>query len=151
MAHRIIERLRWAQRGENPHTKVSRPRGAKALGLRYERSVGKALGAGWVAGPWFEYADNHGRGFCQPDFLFHTVQGALILECKLTDTPVAESQLKDLYYPVVSEALGCAVRGIIVVKHLTPATERRRVVGSLAEALRSPGIPILHWLGRGPI
>lgn len=113
--------------------------------------MGKALGPGWIAGQWFEYCDRNGRGFCQPDFIQLSHQGVLILECKLTDTPEALTQLTELYYPVVSEALGMAVRGIVVVKNLTNLSDRARVCGSLAEALARPGIPLLHWLGRGPI
>lgn len=122
------------------------------MGLQYERKLAKAI-PGSTHGQWFEFWDDNGRGWCQPDLLFRTLDGIFILECKLTDVAGAQAQLDRLYRPVVAQAydtrLG-SVYGIVVTRHLTQNTNPRRVVATLSAAVElalSGTTPILHWLG----
>lgn len=78
----------------------------------------------------------------------------VVLECKLTDTAGARSQLSRLYKPVLEMGFPRRrVRLVVVTRHLTRETELGLVVGSLREALAFDleKIPTLHWLGKGPI
>lgn len=76
-----------------------------------------------------------------------------VIESKLTDTLAAQAQIDQLYRPVLEMAFHKQVRGIVVVRHLTPTSDTGRVVDSLADAMQymNGKMPILHWLGRGPI
>src|ERR1700731_4570649 len=79
----------------------SRPRGAKAQGLNFERALALSLG-GAIHGQWFSYEDSSGPHFCQTDLL--VVGGrALIIECKLTWLPEAWAEVKGFYVPVVAK------------------------------------------------
>lgn len=130
-----------------------RPRGAKGAGLRYEAAVAAAIPKS-VHNPWFEYHDSAGHGWCSPDVVIHFAEAIAVLECKLTDTPTAYSQLTQLYKPVLEMVYGKPVIGVIVVKHLTPETRIKSVVCGANAALGRASlgeIPILHWLGRGSI
>lgn len=148
MTYRTVHGLLWAELSESPHSRVSRPRGAKAQGLRYERIVAAALPQA-RHGQWFKYCDRNGLGFCQPDFLLPYNGLMLILECKLTDVPEAEGQLRQLYYPVVGHLSKLPVAGIVICKSVT--ANSKNIVGTLREAadLAMTGIvPTLHWLGK---
>lgn len=142
MTRRVVG-LQAVELGESPWGKAPRPKGAKALGLRFERAVGRAL-PGALHGQWLKFVDNNGKGFCQPDILFSPRPGVLcVVECKLTDTMEAEGQLKHLYMPLVGKLFDGELRPIIVVKYLSPFTQPSRIVGSWDEALAHPS-PILH-------
>lgn len=150
---RVVQGLYLARRVAKPEfIRTTRPHGAKAQGLRYERLVAKAIPQA-LHNPWFHFADANGKGWCSPDLLLIHQNQAVVFEVKLTDTVDAIGQLANLYFPVLQKALRLPVRGIIVVKNLTPETDRSRITASLAEALAQPAesIPLLHWLGRGRI
>ncbi len=151
--HRVVEGLRYAALAERPPgIPKGRPRGTKAVGLRFERALAKKLPTA-RHGQWFYYVDRNGPGYCQPDLYFEEQGRLIVLECKLTDCDGARGQILDLYAPVLSKALGKPVQGIIVVRHLTRNTELELVHGSLALAKVAcqTQIPILHWLGTGPL
>jgi hypothetical protein len=128
-------------------------RGTKAKGLKFERDIAKLLGPLAHHGQWFEFWDANGRGYCQPDIVFQTGGNIYILEVKLTNILEAMEQLYGLYIPVVSKALGQTARGIIVARHLIQVGDMNRVVDSLAGAVEKTQevIPILHYIGKGPI
>ena len=134
---------------------TSRPRGAKAAGLRYQRAFGKALGASALDGPWFEFQDNGGRGFCQPDFVLEFDRLAVILECKYSWTLEAYVQIEALYKPVVTQALGKPAFGLQVCKRLQGrAGELTKIVSSLGNGLilANQGQRVtLHWLENTPV
>lgn len=111
---RVVRGLEHAElwTGRPPY-KDRRLRGAAARGLAYERRVGKYLyrrtrprandlRAQLLQGPWIRYEDAHGYGAARPDHVL--VQPGLlwIIECKLTHTGAARSQLLDLYLPLCS-------------------------------------------------
>lgn len=129
--------------------------GAKAAGLRYQRAFGKAIGRSALDGPWFQFRDLNGNGFCQPDFVINLPSVAVILECKYTWTPEAFAQIELLYLPVVAEALKKPTFGFQVCKRLTPSAHSAcRVVGMLGNGLvlaNSGHRVALHWLENTPI
>lgn len=154
---RVVQGLQWAKRldARPAGIPVSRPRGAKAQGLRYERAFGRAAGAEAIIGPWFEFFDSNGPGWCQPDVLLPSGQGTLlILECKYSWVAEAEGQIEWLYRPVVEAVAGRRTAGIVVCRRLV-AEIRRPVVGTLTEAIELALVgkrPVLHWIGvPGPL
>jgi hypothetical protein len=150
MAHQITN-LTWAARATSPWPKPRGRRGTKALGLRYERSVAKALGTKVEHNPWFQFRDGTHQGYCSPDLLLEDFPKnmALVLEVKLTNWRSAWDQLELLYLPVLTLALGVrTVIPVVVVKHLSPGVV---VAHTLREAIqRRAEHPVLHWLGHSP-
>lgn len=138
--------LQSAGLAENPWGKPPRPKGAKALGLRFERAVGKVLPQA-LHGQWLRFVDNNGPGYCCPDFL--VAQGATlwVLECKLTDWDEAEAQLEGLYRPVLGLLWSGPIRCITVARNLSPHTRRDAVVGTWEAALQMPRA-VLHVFGK---
>jgi hypothetical protein len=148
--HRIVAGLESAERCERPdHIPKSLARGTKAFGLSFERAVARAL-PGAVHGPWYEFWDRDGKGYCQPDLVLVLPRLVLVIECKLSDTPAARAQLNELYLPVCAKAHGRPAQGLVIVKHLKP--DSTHVFSKLSEALQSLGVcPCLHWIGRGAL
>lgn len=109
-----------------PHAK-----GAALAGLRYEKKVAEYLKARYGEkrvwhGPWFEYEDKHGRGWCSPDLLvFPTGFGPVVIgEVKLTVTGEAERQLRKLYIPVVQHLWpNNVIRPVQISANLRPSFE----------------------------
>jgi hypothetical protein len=60
---------------------VSRPRGAKALGVKYEKALAGAL-PGWKHGQWFQFKDINGYGYCQVDLMIELEACVIVLEAK---------------------------------------------------------------------
>jgi hypothetical protein len=146
-SHRSIVNLISAERCESPWPKARRPRGAKGAGLRYEKLVAKASKG--LHNQWFRFIDANGEGYCCPDIIIDHATGLFVLECKLSDREEAKSQLTDLYIPVISHVYARPARGIVVTKVLK--RQSSGIVTSLCEAFQSNDIPVLHWLGRGPL
>lgn len=158
--HRRIKGLQEVELCENPFGKSPRQSGARALGLRFQRVVERALPAA-LHGQWLRFRDSNGLGYAQPDILAVQSQTLpsicrgqtlfqkiafpplLLIECKLTDTSAADGQMADLYRPLLSALWPGPIHQIVVVKYLSPATSRSRVVTSWGEALVHPA-PILH-------
>jgi hypothetical protein len=157
MACRKISGLKWAKASDRrPFGTPKIGRGAKSYGIRYERAVAKAL-TGATHGQWFEFEDSNGLGMCQTDFLVLRAGVIGIVEVKYTWTPEAEDQIERLYKPVVSAALGLPVCGLVICKNLTREVPADTVFETFGEALGSAiwwsggPLPVLHWLGKGPI
>jgi len=152
---RHISGLLWASQGERPQglTK-SKAQGSKALGLSYERKVGKALAKALddpLLGPWYYFLDYYGKGYCQPDVVWLGPDYTLVFEVKLTDTPAALTQILKLYKPVLELVYGKPVRGVVVTKNLTKDTLPQTLTTNLDDALilAQGTIPVYHWLGLG--
>ena len=143
--HRRVVGLREVTLAESPWGKA-RPRGAKARGVRFEKGVAKLLPQA-LHNQWFHYVDNNGPGFCSPDILFSfdgpEGRTLCVAECKLTDWSSADGQLQELYLPVLKWLWPGEILPVVVAKHLTPLTDRRRLVTSWDEALATAA-PILH-------
>lgn len=157
-APHVVGNLYWAKTcppppgRDGPHRRT----GTKALGLAYERKVAEALTAQAPTkvyrGRWFEYCDRGTVRHCQPDVMLRYGEEVLVVEVKLSDTPVAYTQLRGLYLPVAREVFGRQVRGVVVAKHVK--RDSRRTYGTIQEALAattSDGIGLVHWLGTGPL
>lgn len=134
---------------------TGRPRGARAAGIRYEKAFGKAIGQAAEHGPWFQFKDLNGNGYCQPDYLIELEHLVVILECKYTWTAQAYAQMELLYIPVLKVALGKPVIGLQVCKRLLPeATLKTKIVGMLGNGLilANQGQRVtLHWLENTPV
>jgi hypothetical protein len=131
----------WAYPTEDVPEYLTRPRrytGRRGQGVRYERKVQEYLGelAGGAGGPnlpeayipsqWWRFGvEGHAR-WCQTDgLLLRPREGqAIIYEVKYQHTADAWFQLRELYEPVVREALGPAweLAFVEVVKWYDPAT-----------------------------
>lgn len=155
---RQVRGLLWARRSTAPKHLPTRLTGSQAAGIRFQKALGKSLREvsakhGWALeeGPWFEYEDAGGFGRCQPDFLLLRHDGnRVVLECKLTATPLAWEQMAGLYCPVVEEALGGKLWPLQVAKNLHPSVSHYSICGelevALAEVLRGRRV-VWHSLG----
>lgn len=131
----------------------ARPRrGSAKFGLSYEARVASATGG--LRGQWWTYVTADGEThWCQTDVLLRLGERNVVLEVKLTEADEARSQLAK-YVPIVAHALRTPCHGIVVCRHLSRERDLRRVVTSMAHALRvcsASYYPTLHWLAKGPI
>ena len=157
MPHRVVQNVEWAKPCERPgFIGRGRARGTKALGLSYEKKLATALSRAHgphYHGQWYHYFADGKNGWCQPDFVLLSSLRIVVVECKLTNIEEATEQLDELYFPVLRAAYRLPVCGIIVVKSLTRlppvATVCSTLTGALNEAHRC--VPVLHWIGQGPI
>lgn len=156
--HRKVENVVWARMCARPTCipQARRLRGTKAKGLAYERSLAKALHAALpsaVYGQWFSYEADGEHGYCQTDFLWHANGQVYLIECKLTNVEQATEQMLDLYLPVLHCAFKTRVRGIIVVRSVHRVPALATIVRTLNEAieLTKEKVPVLHWIGHGPL
>jgi len=134
---------------------IGRPRGVKALGLRYERELAKVL-SGARRGVWFEFEDSRGHGFCQVDFLVPVGGRPVVLEAKYTWTLEGHEELEGLYLPVMRGVRGLErALGLVVCKKLTEGTlASARSFGDLTSAVEwaeGGERAVLHWIGNGPL
>lgn len=100
---------------------VSRPRGTKALGLRFERRVGALLRRQFHevhSGEWFEFVDAKRQGVCQIDHYIVLHSHIILCECKLSEAEAAWPQMKDLYAPILERHYGLPVARVQIVRHL---------------------------------
>ena len=103
-----VKNLRWARYSSTPpqFKTRQRPRGRKALGVKYERA-GHAHFAGlfsvYSPGPWIHFLDDSGARWCQPDAVASRSDGGIvILEFKYSHTRDAWMQLRTLYEPLIA-------------------------------------------------
>jgi hypothetical protein len=154
MASRIIAGLSYAACCLRPaNIPKSRPRGARAAGLRYEKALAAAV-PGAIAGQWFEFFDANGPGHCQTDLLIVGKRRVVVIEAKLSDVEGGRRQIESLYIPVV-RAVWPELKplGIVAVRHLGRELDESRVVNTLEEAVRAAEefVPTLHWIERTPL
>jgi hypothetical protein len=152
--YRTIVGLRWAHPlpSRPDCIPASRPRGAKAAGLRFERELAKALPS-CLHGTWFEFEDKLGHGYCQADVIYTLGYNfAAVIEVKYTLVPGAHSKLLNLYVPIVSRALNIDCVGVVAVKNLDPRYRRGRIytdLPSAAQASVANSYPaLLQWSGQ---
>ena len=140
-----------------PFAPGRRLRGSKGFGLSYEKrfaqTIQRAL-PGAKHGQWFEFCADGTTGYCQPDVVVPCTGAVLVLECKLKNVEQAERQLVQLYLPILRKCYGLPVRAIIVARSLSALPNGALVARNLLEAIQMTGagfVPVLHWLGRGPL
>jgi hypothetical protein len=66
---------------------------------------------------WFAFADDNGRGLAQADH-FVVGEAVLLFECKLTQNPSADFQLRHLYGPILEAIYEKEVLKVQVCKNL---------------------------------
>jgi hypothetical protein len=154
---RQIDGLKWAHPlSERPDCiPTSRPRGAKAAGLRFERAFAKHLPSA-LHGTWFEFEDRNGHGYCQTDLIYSLLPRFLaIIEIKYTLVPGAFSKLTNFYIPIVAAALDRPAAGVVVVKNLDPRYRRGRIYTDLELAARDAHAnhypTLLQWVGQAVV
>lgn len=139
--------LRWAKLlDERPHfmpdnTKLT---GKQREGILYERRVAKLI-TGLLEedeilhGPWIEYEDRRGMGWCQPDILVvRDAAPLLIIEVKLTATKTAFKQMSGFYLPTVAKIFEVpkkSIKLLQICRNLTPRFSKEPIVESLDEML----------------
>jgi len=156
MAFRSIAGLSYAAMCLRPaHIPKSRPRGAKAAGIRYERALGAMIPRA-EPGQWFEFRDLNGPGHCQTDLLIVGAKRIVVIECKLTDVEGGRAQLEGLYMPIVEMVWpDKKPLGIVAARHLSRVGDESLVEttlkGALLRAEVDGVIPVLHWMERMPL
>ncbi len=160
MRHRVVCNVQWARECARPacipQTK-RRPRGSKGFGLSYEQRFAENILRslpGAKHGQWYEYKADGQTGYCQPDVVVPLSGAVLVLECKLKNVEQAEGQLVQLYLPLLRSCYARPVWGIVVARSLSALPRGSLVARNLLEALqmaKNDVVPVLHWLGRGPI
>ena len=124
-------------------------------GLRYENNVVKQLklcGFDLEHNPWF--MTNNGPK-C-PDIVVYELckNRAIVIEVKLTYTPVALVKLEAIYCPIIKSITNLDVFPLVITKNVTRVINNSSFPNfyftSFYEALKSPH-PIYQYLGRGPI
>lgn len=148
--HRVVRGLKWAKALDTRPAgiPVGRPRGAKRMGVKYERELAAAIPTAWH-GKWFEFVDAGGVGVCQPDLLLRVGDVMVILEAKYTWVAEGHSQINWLYKPVVEAAFGMRAVGLVVCKNLTPNAPKAfdDLDSAIKAAIVNPTKPIvLHWI-----
>lgn len=157
MGHHVVQGLKWAMLvPQGPFAKVSRPRGAKAKGVRYEKDLAGAFGPAVQHGQWIKFEDRHGIGFAQPDILLPLGGELFILESKYTWVPEGHTQIEQLYRPLLECVFSSnKIYGLVVCKVLTQwAKQRATIVSSLDDGLEVARVRrpcALHWIGVGPL
>lgn len=148
--HRIISGLQEAKPCARPSFATGRrATGTRAQGLAYERAVAKAL-PGAIQGPWFWFRDSGGEGWCSPDLLYVGERAVVVIECKLGDAPLGQSQVAQLYRPVMQQVYAKPVYGLVITKSLARVRDLTGIYTNLLGALRHAHkipVPIVHWLG----
>ena len=132
----------------------SRPRGAKAAGLRYERKFAEYLKPlGVLHGQWFEFEDKSGIRYCQTDIIFPlSLRLFALMEIKYTLTDRAYDQLLDLYGPVVEAAYNTRCGLVTVFKNTRTDYDRSAYQYDIQSACQwsidTGGVGLLRWVGQ---
>jgi hypothetical protein len=144
----------WARPIDRPSfIPQSRPRGAKAQGLRYERRFAEYLKPmGCIHGQWFEFeTQSDGIRYCQTDLIYPISRWLFaVIEVKYSLVDRAYDQLLDLYGPVVEAAYATRV-GLV---HVFKNNRHGRVLthSSIEEAAQfsidTGGVGLLRWVGQ---
>jgi hypothetical protein len=101
--------------------KAKRLRGSRAAGMAYEKKVGKVLRILFKevhSARWFEYEDSARAGVCQVDHFVVLPEKIILVECKLSETEEAWSQMADLYAPILAQHYRRGVARVQAARHL---------------------------------
>lgn len=127
------------------------------MGITYEKRFAEAIQrslAGAKHGQWFEYFADGQHGYCQPDVVVPFTNATLVLECKLKNVEQAQAQIIQLYRPILEKCYSKQVRAIVVSRSLSALPFGSVVATTLLAAIqltKEGKMPVLHWLGRGPL
>lgn len=151
--HRTVVGLKWAELSSDPWGRGNL-QGLRAAGKAFER---KALGElersfPVVKNPWFEFSDQNGGGMASPDGVIKLLEKVLVVECKLTWTYDAHSQLQQLYFPILEKFFDLPCKGIVVCKNLARGVPKKLIKESFnAAALADEPVNVVQWLGVGKL
>jgi hypothetical protein len=141
--------------------KISRPRGAKAAGLRFEKKAKEFLREKYneriLLGPWFYVLDGVRRRYCQPDALVfdreptQRSEVVTIVEIKIAWSALAYWQLRHLYEPVIRAMYGPRETRLICLARsadpLVATPEAPTLLDSLDATLEEGKVGIYLWRG----
>lgn len=123
---RKITKLEWVEAlpSKPPFIPTPRLKGSRRQGILYEGRVANKLQTLWGDkvhhGQWFSYKTKDKIGYAQTDILVDLDPLLLLIECKLTSTEYAISQLKNRYLPIVSLAYPKhTIRAIQICRHFS--------------------------------
>lgn len=155
MSHRIIRGLFLAGEDSGPKAFTSikrRPRGAKGLGVKFEKELAKKLPLA-RHGQWFKFMDSNGVGYAQTDILFFSDEAVFCIEVKLGNVPAGRAQFLELYKPILEHVYERPARGIVVARYVSEDPEPKLIVHSLYDAIRASltRVPTLQWRERLPL
>jgi hypothetical protein len=152
---RPADTIYWARPINRPgFIPVARPKGAKAVGLRYERAFAKYLAPmGCIHGQWFEFEDKSGIRYCQTDLIYPISKWLFaLMEVKYTLVDRAYDQLLDLYGPVVEAAYNTRVGLVAVFKNsredLSKSAYFRDIHSACQWSVDTGGVGLLRWVGQ---
>lgn len=157
MGFYVAGNVSWARNCPNPFGGKRRsPRGSKAAGIQYENLVGRTLKPEVPflhQGAWFEFADERGSHWCQPDFIFGFDSVLWVLEVKYSLVESGFLQMEQLYIPVLRKVYGKEVYGLQVCRNLGLSysfSPRPRIMPSLDSAMHVAAAgkrSCWHWPG----
>jgi hypothetical protein len=134
---KTVRGLVWAELCACPFP-PQKHEGARLAGLRFERAVWSRTGG--LHNPWIAYEDATGEHVACPDIVLP--EQKIVIECKLTYTPIADMQLAQLYLPLVKHIWGDAPWKLIVAC--------KRWAGAPKKLITSPafaaGSEVNYWL-----
>jgi len=124
-------------------------------GLRYEKKVVKALktrGCELEHNPWFSYNTSC---YC-PDIIIYELplNRIIVVEVKLTYTPMALAKLRGLYCPMIKSATTIErykVFPLVICKNITPNVLNDLFFNDSIHSAVESHSPIYVWPGNGPI
>lgn len=102
--------------------------------------------------PWFEYL---GRVYC-PDIIIYELpfNRIIVVEVKLTYTPMALAKLKGIYCPMVKSATTLEkykIFPLVICKNITPNVLNDLFFNDSIHSAIESHSPIYVWPGNGPI
>jgi len=107
----VIRKLKWVKAldARPDFIPMTKSRGVKRAGQLYENRIANYMKAVYgedrvLHGQWYQFEDGRGNGWCQTDIIIKPDVDSkvlVILECKLKAVAKAESQLKNLYLPII--------------------------------------------------
>jgi len=123
--------------------------------MTYERTVGKRLQRRIEEGDlegklmpaqWFRFEDENGRGYCQTDYYIICAGFIVLLECKLTQTQMAEGQMTELYVPILKHIYECPIICVQVFKNVRhKISNRLSDISILTEEPNHPKTGVWNW------
>lgn len=138
---RLVEGLLWAQKAKASPWPKAKLSGTALQGKRFENRIARALPAA-EHGPWFEFCDSNGKGFCSPDLVLRLPKAVLLLEVKLTWTFEAVAQLFGLYRPILAKVEDQPIFCGVILQGIGRERPPLPFVSSLREMFFAPPGPL---------
>jgi hypothetical protein len=115
--------------------KNMKPGSSNWAGIKFENKFADHMAAIYgdraIHGPWIEYFDERGRGYCQPDvvLLASGDEPLIVFECKLTfRARKAGAKMINMYGPVAEYIWGSRPLLVQVCRFLRPSAKHTLIV-----------------------